>query len=551
MARIYPADITRLALAGAHSHELVTLQVLKDKLPNDYAVFHGVHWSREYQSWTVYGEIDFVIVNRSGKVMVIEQKNGWVHETDAGLVKVYADGDKNVIDQVHRSIDRVRGKFKDQQGGCHRLDVDYLIYLPDYRVKWFSAPGLDESRIVDAASKDGLVKRIEKLLGPGDARESEARECVEGFFRQSLDLVPDIHAHKTAQEQTFVRLSGGIAELVDYLEMHPFRLRVSATAGSGKSLLAVRFFQRMVANGKRPALVCFNRPLCEQLKSTVCDGGYVETLYGFFTAFLKSRGQRLDFSKMNGDSDFWQKVQEQVVAEDIPEEWRFEALILDEGQDFDEESIEVLKLFLREDGDLLWLEDPDQNLRGNTLPPTNGYVHYRSDVNYRTPVSIARFISDTLPVECRFMNPLPGLGVEVHSYENARKQPIIVGKIVIDLMRQGFEHEDIVILTYGGLKRSVFNDIESVHNVPLTKFTGDYDAGGTQVFTDGRLRFDSINRFKGQQAPAVVLVDVDPDWEKQDKELPRLYCGMTRATVKLCMLVNEQNPAAQTFISKQ
>ena len=118
-------------------------------------------------------------------------------------------------------------------------------------------------------------------------------------------------------------------------------------------------------------------------------------------------------------------------------------------------------------------------------------------------------------------------------------------------MRQGFEHEDIVILTCGGLKSSVFNDIESVHNVPLTKFTGDYDAGGNQVFTDGRLRFDSIYRFKGQQAPAVVLADIDPDWEKQDKDLPRLFCWMTRATVKLCMLINEQNAAAQTFSSKR
>ena len=198
MARIYPADIMHLALAGAHSAERVTLQLLKDKLPNDYAVFHSVHWSREYQSWTVYREIDFVIVNRSGKVMVIEQKNGSVDETGAGLVTVYADDDKNVIDQVHRSIDRVRDKFKDQQSRRHRLDVDYLIYLPDYRVKSFSAPGVDENRIVDAASKDGLVKRIEKLLGQGDARESEARECVEGFFRQSLNLVLDIHACKTA-----------------------------------------------------------------------------------------------------------------------------------------------------------------------------------------------------------------------------------------------------------------------------------------------------------------------------------------------------------------
>lgn len=550
MARIYPADITRLTLAGAHSGELATLRLLKDNLPNDYAVFHGVHWSRECQRWAVYGEIDFVIVNQAGKVMVIEQKNGGVDETGAGLVKVYSDAEKNVIDQVHRSIERVRGKFDDQKVDREGLDVDYLIYLPDYRVKSFRAPGLDESRIVDAASTDGLVARIEKVLGPGDTRESAHRECVEGFFRQSLDLVPDIHAHKSAQERTFVRLSGGIAELVDNLEMHPFRLRVSATAGSGKSLLAARFFERMVTSGKRTALVCFNRPLCEQLRSTVCDGGYVDTLYGFFTEFLKSCGQRLNFNEIRDDPQFWTRVQEQVVAEDIPEEWCFQALILDEGQDFDEEAFEVLKLFLEEDGDLLWLEDPDQNLRGNRLSPTNGYVHYRSNVNYRTPVSIAQFINHTLSVECRFQNPLPGLGVDVHGYDNPKSQPVIVGKIVTELMRQGFEHEDIVILTCGGLKSSGFNEVESVHNVPLLKFTGEYDADGNQLFTNGRIRFDSIYRFKGQQAPAVILVDVDPDREKEERELPRLFCGMTRATVKLCVLINERNPVAENFLTK-
>ena len=104
MARIYPADITRQALAGAHSHELVTLQVLKDKLPNDYAVFHGVHWSREYQSWTVYGEIDFVIVNKAGHVLAIEQKNGPMVETDQGLEKHYKSGKAYKKSKNRRSV---------------------------------------------------------------------------------------------------------------------------------------------------------------------------------------------------------------------------------------------------------------------------------------------------------------------------------------------------------------------------------------------------------------------------------------------------------------
>lgn len=76
MAYIVPSDLTKLALSGAHKPELETLFLLKEKLPNDFTVFHGVHWSREYESWTQFGEIDFVILNRSGEVLFIEQKNG-------------------------------------------------------------------------------------------------------------------------------------------------------------------------------------------------------------------------------------------------------------------------------------------------------------------------------------------------------------------------------------------------------------------------------------------------------------------------------------------
>ena len=67
MAHIIPSDLSRLALSGAHQSELKTLQILKTELPNDFTIFHGVHWSREYEAWTHFGEIDFVVLNRSGE----------------------------------------------------------------------------------------------------------------------------------------------------------------------------------------------------------------------------------------------------------------------------------------------------------------------------------------------------------------------------------------------------------------------------------------------------------------------------------------------------
>jgi superfamily I DNA and RNA helicase len=72
--------------------------------------------------------------------------------------------------------------------------------------------------------------------------------------------------------------------------------------------------------------------------------------------------------------------------------------------------------------------------------------------------------------------------------------------------------------------------------VKLRRFTGEYDRHGNQVLSAGRLTFESVHRFKGQEAPAVILVDVDaaPDSPERLLRWQRvLYCGMTRATVRL------------------
>jgi len=108
VARIVPSDIARLELAGANRHEIETLRLLQARLPDSYTVFHGVHWTREWPSETVFGELDFVVVNRAGKALLIEQKDGTLEETEDGLIAHYADRSKSVVDQVQRAGQRPR-----------------------------------------------------------------------------------------------------------------------------------------------------------------------------------------------------------------------------------------------------------------------------------------------------------------------------------------------------------------------------------------------------------------------------------------------------------
>ncbi len=84
--------------------------------------------------------------------------------------------------------------------------------------------------------------------------------------------------------------------------------------------------------------------------------------------------------------------------------------------------------------------------------------------------------------------------------------------------------------------------------IKLRRYTGDYDAEGNQVLTQGQLTFESIYRFKGQEAPAVILVDTDPHTYRLDRDERLLYCGMTRATVRLDLLVRSNNPENRRFL---
>ena len=116
-------------------------------------------------------------------------------------------------------------------------------------------------------------------------------------------------------------------------------------------------------------------------------------------------------------------------------------------------------------------------------------------------------------------------------------------------MQSRFKPTDIAIISCRGLNSTVFKDRDRVGNHTLARFTGEYDMIGDQILTDGRLTFDSVYRFKGQEAPAVILVDVDPNPDDIERAQRVLYCGMTRATVRLKMLLNQNNVECATILN--
>ena len=68
---------------------------------------------------------------------------------------------------------------------------------------------------------------------------------------------------------------------------------------------------------------------------------------------------------------------------------------------------------------------------------------------------------------------------------------------------------------------------------PLDEFKN-----GRQLFSDGTLFNDTVRRFKGLQAPCIILTEVDFD-ELDDQTKSLLYLGMTRASMSLKIVLTD------------
>ena len=200
--------------------------------------------------------------------------------------------------------------------------------------------------------------------------------------------------------------------------------------------------------------------------------------------------------------------------------------IRDEGQEFKADWLEILKLFLAEDGRILWLDDPDHNLLDKPPVELPGFVHMPSRQNDRSPYGIACVIRRLLPFDFEPANPRPRLGVGVHTYREAEDQARHLDEVVGNLISQGFSSEEIVILSLCGVDQSPLWAHEHIGRHPIRRFTGAYQPDGAQIWTNGDITLDSLYRFKEQDAPAVILTNVED--RKTPERLNRfLYCGLS------------------------
>jgi len=554
MARIVPDDWQHLEATGAAARERETLAALARGLPNSYTVYHGVHWTRLSEGFSVFGEADFVIVSPAGRVMLVEQKTGFLRETPNGLVKAYMQTERNVAIALARTVEGLRRRFTASFGaGTYVLEA--LFYCPDHVVREPAIAGVNPARIVDATRKTQLAAIVLEAM-PADEPRLPCAAKIHHFLADELSLTPDTSALVGAAGTLVTRLAGGLATWARRLEFAPFRLRVIGTAGSGKTQLAVQVMKDAVARGARTLYVCFNRPLADHIAKLAPPEAKVSTYHQLCDWVARDGGHVPDFESPGAFDELVRRFGEMPIGE----RWQFDTLIVDEGQDFQQPWVGALERLLRPGASWWWLEDPLQNLYVREPVALAGWTVLRENTNYRSPRDILAFLRDvagpTVPAIAQLAagSPFDGSEVTVASWDEHETEPgtepgviLATKRAITQALSLGFRKQDIVVLSYRGREHSRFTALDELGPHRLRSFTGEYDLFGNPQYREGDVLLDSIYRFKGQSAPCVILTEVD--FEAFDERAARkLFVGATRAAMKLIVVAS---PRAARFIEGQ
>ena len=532
MAHLCPSLPRHLAVNSGEHAELELLQTLERGLSDAYTLFHSVDWSRGSGEHEQHGEIDIVVINQAGDVLLIEVKAGDVDFLPKGIFKTYSDRTKNITAQIGLQYGALRTRLAD---ACLTVRLSHLLVLPNLKVQSETAQWPRE-RIVDSEDMGNIVSRVTQLLGAG-LPNADVQARVLAFFENRFRIEPDVSTLAGRLQQASTRMSAGLATWVPRISVPSGVLRVIGTAGSGKTQLALRLLRDADAAGQRAAYLCFNRALADHIARVAPVRTPAETFHEFALRIVRRSGQTVDFSQPTAFDTITTDCIK-ALAQSDPD---LDLIVIDEMQDMQPEWVEALLSRLKANGRAVLLEDPEQQLyKDREAFDIEDAVTITSHENFRTPralvklINLLRLTNTEVEALCPHLGEMPDPIV----YESPEKIAPCTVKAVERCLQRGFSLAEVAVISMRGRERSVLQSLNTLGPWSLSRFTGKFDEGSTPIWKDGQLLIDSVRRFKGQAAAAVVLTECDmAELDPINRQL--LFVGLTRARVHLEWVISD------------
>ncbi|MGA1344493.1 MAG: NERD domain-containing protein [Ilumatobacteraceae bacterium] len=520
MARLLPVGLDLHDIEVTAEREVV--RILRDGLDDSWVVVPGVRLKDGSRD----REIDILIASPTRGVIVIEVKGGAI-SIDEGVWRrssgeaLNPQPDAQIEGAKHALARRLKAMGIDMRG----LFIIDAVSLPAVRNVPESGAGvaLPRERILDGTLLDHPQAAIEALLPEHDPVPLERFSRFLSALKPTIELDGRVGRASPAAMRLLDQATIDHLTVARGLDVNQ---RVVATGGpgTGKSWLIVDWARRAVERGERTAVICFNKPISEQLASSLADVDVTVATYHSLIIDHLMAGH--DFAiPPTGGAEYWDHTPTTILMDHIDSiERRFDTFIIDEGQDLRPHWLDSLEALLDPVGPrrILMTIDPEQ------------MIYVGADV-WREPEGAMRLPLGTSLRSCRHVadvvlalggpGPLPAApaGMPTVRLASGNKETVKnVRKRVRELVEDyGVPHSEILVLaTSRDEQRRLLESSDDV--VTLVEW---------EARAEGVVPCETVHRTKGIEATAVILVAPEEEPRTQ-----LVYIGASRAVWSLTLI---------------
>lgn len=445
------------------------------------------------------------------------------------------------------------------------------------------------ARLLEGVLESGRRELVEQGVGwfHPELGEPTAAQCeaLINLLRPDFEVFESPRARLLRLDDEVRHYTDEQLEALEAIDINP-RVVFDGPAGTGKTLLAIEAARRAVSRGRRVLLLCFNRPLGTWLKTETAALGRGVTTRTLHEHLALLAGAQPDAAQVHSQT-FWQDdLPAQALLGLLDREGSrelYDELIIDEAQDvLCRTYLDVLDLNLRGGldggrwrffGDFARqrlyavkalsvdeLLDPSPAARATGAKPIIA-LRYALHINCRNTPRIAQFaaaVGQLAPGYRRVRRPDDDVAPEVHWYSSTDEQLRLLRDALARLRDEGYSGTQVAVLSPLGNEECAAAQLtEQPWRDRLTPLVRDTDDTEDPIDGDdawvpacvpsdlaavdtrqGRIKYASIYRFKGLEAPAVVLTDVETLATPAERAL--LYVGCTRALHRLVVLAQRR-----------
>ena len=510
---------------------------LKETLPDDFHVFYNCNWLDPHRrSNRDDGEADFIVAHEKFGYIVLEVKGGvisrdersrqWHSKDSRNEIYKIKNPVKQACDSKHVILNKLKEVLGDKLGFINTKHA--VIFPGSSQPKSNSALGADMPLDIFMFSEDmpklgtKIFKAILNEPAGTNTRYTPLGKAgintLEKLFSQGFSLDQSLLSKIKSCEFKIQKVTQQQKKILKLTENNK-RMLISGGAGTGKTSLAIEKAKLLTQKGHSVLFLCFNVPLFKHLDRILGESENIH-IHAYHQFCLKVATEaNITIPDKNSDK-YWEEVPYILLdALEKNPDTRYDAIIVDEGQDFKDEWLESLEGCLkdRDNGFFYIFYDDNQKI-------------YHQHINKLQNISSAFFDLDLIE-NIRNSKPIfagskafyqggtlesrgpEGLGIMWTETKKQQRDKQLENTLNKLTNNEGITKSEIAILTAKSYK--------NYENFSV----GKHEFCRADNPDSNRIVLDSIYRFKGLEREVVILIDLNAALNKEQL----LYVGFSRA----------------------